>query len=499
MRLRYIIIVVWMIFCLIDPLFAKTNQTHSKHKRHARVHHRKSNYQSTAKAISVSPTPKIPVTYGDGQLASQLTAAINSVGGASTIAVYVKSMKSGDTLYSRNISQPLVPASTMKVLTAEAALLFLKSDYRFPTHLLTDAKSVKNGVLQGNLYIVLNGDPTLTFNDVLELMNNLQTQQIQAVSGNVYIDNTAYDQRFYGPGWVYKDKSYCYGAPISASIINHNCLPFKIALPKEGRNNRVGSAGRNRQPNCSLHLSSSLNGGFEIGGCMPGGKTEWIGSYVVTDVPEYNRALFKGVLNQLGVRVYGTVTFGTAPANLSMVGLHASKPLSELLTEMLKKSDNIIAGALFKKLGQLYTHRPGSWENGSFAVSQILSKRAGVDVTGLRILDGSGLSPDNLAKPSQMMQVLDFAFHHEIANDFISALPIAGVDGTLKHRMKNIIRKVRAKTGTISGVVSLAGYATAATGEPLAFVIMVNGNKGMTWRYKEMEDRIVTALARFKR
>jgi D-alanyl-D-alanine carboxypeptidase/D-alanyl-D-alanine-endopeptidase (penicillin-binding protein 4) len=251
---------------------------------------------------------------------------------------------------------------------------------------------------------------------------------------------------------------------------------------------------------CSLHLSSRLSGGLEIDGCMPSGQYAWGVSYVVTDVPEYNRALFQGVLNQLGVKVYGAVTFGTAPVDLSLMALHASKPLPDLINGMLKKSDNIIAGALFKKLGQLYTHRPGSWENGSVAVSQILSRHVGVNISGLRILDGSGLSSANLAKPEQMMQVLNFAYHHNATSDaFISALPIAGVDGTLKHRMGNIARKVRAKTGTISGVVTLAGYTVSAEKEPLAFVIMINGTKAMTWRYKELEDKIVTALTRYKR
>src|SRR5262249_49846280 len=140
-----------------------------------------------------------------------------------TIGVFVKSMRNAQSMYSHNSYQPLVPASTMKVLTAEAALLFLKPEYRFTTQLLTDAKSVKDGVLQGNLYIVLSGDPSLTYNDLLDLLLNLKTQQITGIAGNVYIDNTAYDQRFYGPNWEWKDKSYCYAAPISASIINHNC------------------------------------------------------------------------------------------------------------------------------------------------------------------------------------------------------------------------------------------------------------------------------------
>jgi D-alanyl-D-alanine carboxypeptidase/D-alanyl-D-alanine-endopeptidase (penicillin-binding protein 4) len=221
-------------------------------------------------------------------------------------------------------------------------------------------------------------------------------------------------------------------------------------------------------------------------------------SYVVTDVPEYNRALFKGILKQLNIKTRGVITFGYTPKHPSLIAYHDSEPLTELITEMLKKSDNVIAGALFKKVGQLYTSHPGSWANGSYAVSQILAKHAKMNPAGARILDGSGLSPSNLATPAQMMQVLDFAYHHPTNEAFISALPIAGVDGTLKHRMGNIARKVRAKTGTISGVVALVGYAVNADKDILAFVIMVNGNKGLTWKYKEMEDNIATALTKYK-
>ncbi len=228
-----------------------------------------------------------------------------------------------------------------------------------------------------------------------------------------------------------------------------------VGAPKdfypEIRNSIITTSGRSRA--CSVRLSTDES---EIGldGCIPRGHAWGIG-YVVTDIPDYNRALFKSVMSQQGINVYGRITFGSAPDDLSIVGTHTSKPLRGLINEMLKKSDNIIAGALFKKLGQLYTHQPGSWQNGSIAVTQILSKHAGVNIDGMRILDGSGLSADNLTTPSQMMQVLDFAYHHYgTSYEFISSLPIAGVDGTLKHRMGNIARKVRAKTGTISGVVS---------------------------------------------
>src|SRR4029079_16672030 len=96
--------------------------------------------------------------------------------------------------------------------------------------------------------------------------------------------------------------------------------------------------------------------------------------------------------------------------------------------------------------------------------------------------------------------VLSFVYRHPGTSEaFWDALPIAGVDGTLKNRLGNVARKVRAKTGTISGVVSLAGYVTTSDKEMLAFVILVNGNKGLTWKYRELEDKIVTALSQYKR
>lgn len=444
-----------------------------------------------------------PVTIqGSAQLATQITNIINSTKQGADVAVFVKSMKYNDALYARNAYLPMTPASTMKILTAEAALLFLGPDYRFSTQLLTDSKSINNGVLQGNLYVVFSGDPSLTYNDLSELLDALKDQHIRAIAGNVYIDNSAYDQRFYGPGWKEKDKRFAYAAPISASIINHNTLAFHLpsnrTLSATERDAMVTAP--TKQTACSIRVAADANSLLSIDGCMNKSMHSLGLSYVVTDIPEYNRALIRNALLQKGITIYRSVTFGSAPDNLSLVNSHASDPLRDIIREMLKKSDNVIAGALFKKMGQLYTRKPGSWENGSMAVSQILARQANVDISGMRILDGSGLSEQNLTTPAQLMQVLNFAYHNvRIGGDFIDALPIAGIDGTLKHRMGNITRKIRAKTGTISGVISLAGYATAKNNETLAFVIMINGQKGFGWRYRSMEDKIATALTRYQR
>ncbi|HLB58191.1 MAG TPA: D-alanyl-D-alanine carboxypeptidase/D-alanyl-D-alanine-endopeptidase, partial [Gammaproteobacteria bacterium] len=214
------------------------------------------------------------------------------------------------------------------------------------------------------------------------------------------------------------------------------------------------------------------------------------------------KSLLESLFKRFGIRVNGSIHAGIVPRNSSVLAIHESEPLETLINEMLKMSDNVIAGSIFKKMGEMYTKQPGSWENGSTAVKQILASRADVDTYDMRIIDGSGLSPNNEIKPVQMIQVLDFAYHNNSTNYvFISALPIAGVDGTLKHRLYNVARKVRAKTGTMaaSGVVSLAGYVVNKNKEPFAFVIIVNGRTGSAWRYREMEDKIITALSNYVR
>ena len=403
--------------------------------------------------------------HADKHLTNTLDRLIQLHAPRANIAVYVKSMRHGDILYAHRIYQPLKPASTLKILTAEAALLFLGPSYRFETQLLTDARVIRGGVLQGNLYVILSGDPTFTYADLTNLLFALQTRAIRTITGNLYIDETAYDKQFYGPGWKWRDKHFCYAAPISASIINRNCPAFRVTPTSQSRSIAI------------------LNGGA-----------------VVNDVAEYNRFLFKTALRQLAIDLQGRILFQSVAANAMVLNTHYSAPLATLINEMLKKSDNVIAGAIFKKIGQSYTQQPGSWQTGRVAVTRILNKTSLINTKGIKILDGSGLSPHNLTSSAQLMQALDFAYHHQLLQQtLITSLPISGIDGTLKHRMHAIARKIRAKTGTIAGVVALAGFAESKNKEPLAFVIMINGYKGWGARYKALEDKIATALTKYQR
>jgi D-alanyl-D-alanine carboxypeptidase/D-alanyl-D-alanine-endopeptidase (penicillin-binding protein 4) len=490
----------WIKLLILWTLIFFSCVAHAKHKK---IHH-----------VTLSKHLKPHVIIGSKALTEELNHIIGSMDNKANVGISIKSMTHGDTLYAKNDQALLTPASIMKIMTAETALLYLGSNYQFPTTLLTDASKMDNGIINGNVYLVHSGDPTLTYNDLIDLMLTLRFQQIQTITGNVYIDNTAYDQSNYGPGWEVNDKLNCFAAPINASIINHNCLslqivpgnaPGKLANIIESPRYYYGTVTndvitkRAHTRTCYVQLGIDENNTISLSGCIPKGKYTWGLSTTISDVMIYNKSLTKNLFQQYAIHVQGTVDAGTAPHHLSTIASHESKPLSVLIKEMLKMSDNIIAGSLFKKIGEHYTNQPGTWENGSVAVKKILHDKASVNTAELNIVDGSGLSRDNKIKAAQILQVLDYAYHDPSTNsEFISSLPIAGIDGTLKHRLYNVAKKVHAKTGTMQGVTALAGYVVNQN-ETIAFVIMVNEQHENIWQYREMEDKIVTALANYSR
>ena len=452
---------------------------------------------------------------GLSQLNNSINHALQKVSPNSKIGITIKSMKYGDSLYNRNEKALFVPASTLKILTAEAALLFLGPQYTFKTRMVTDARNPAASVLHGNLYLVNSGDPTLTYADLADLISTLKERGIKTITGNVFIDNSAYDDVTTGPGWLWNDKRFCYAAPISASIINHNCLSFHVnPASRSGSTAKVITDPHTYYANiqnsvvtraqasstCYVRVDGAQGGTIAISGCLAKGQGGAGVSSVINDIVQYNKTLLSDLLIRSGIMVHGTIAAGNVSGPTSELARHDSKPLQDLITDMLKMSDNIIAGSIFKKIGEEYYHRPGTWENGATAVEKILAQHTAVDIWRMNLIDGSGLSRYNQVTPAQMLKVLDYTFHNTATNHvFLAALPVAGIDGTLKRRMHNIAWRVRAKTGTMQGVVSLAGYALSAEREPLAFVIMVNSKYGSVWQYRQLEDSIMQALTHYSR
>ena len=414
MRHLAIFTTILTIFCLA---FMIPTEAKVKHHKYTRTHTR-----STTTTV---------VTSGPNTLAAEINRALARINPNAQVGIAIKSMKYGDSLYTKNDKNLFVPASTLKVFTAEAALLYLGGDYKFTTRFVTDAKTLNNGVLEGNVYLINSGDPTLTFYDIADLIAALKAQQINEISGNIYIDNTAYDQVTTGPGWLWNDTKNCYGAPISASIINHNCLSFRVTP-----SHSIGSAANvltdprayyanirnsvttraHSSKTCYVKLDGAEGGTISISGCLSKGNYGAGVSTVITNIMEYDKALLADLFSRYNIKVDGTIAAGNTVITTSELSRHESKPLSDLIISMLKKSDNVIAGSLFKKIGETYTHRQGTWENGGTSVSKILSQNADLDIWRINLIDGSGLSRYNQVTPNQLLQVLNFAYHNDKTN-----------------------------------------------------------------------------------
>ncbi|MBK5144238.1 serine-type D-Ala-D-Ala carboxypeptidase [Budviciaceae bacterium BWR-B9] len=387
--------------------------------------------------------------------------------------------------------QLTLPASTQKVVTALAALLQLGADYRFTTT-IEGSGSVSNGTLNGDLIVRFSGDPTLKSQQVRAMIQSLKQQGIRQVSGSLVIDTSVFASHDKAPGWSWNDMTQCFSAPPSAAIIDKNCFSVALQTAKqEGGiasvqvasyfpvqvSSQVRSYSRN-SPNarfCEFDVTAGENLRYTLTGCLTQQDKPITLSFAVQDGNEYAAQIVKNELRQAGIQIGNAIRYQTTRTGSGKVlAQNQSAPLHDLLKVMLKSSDNMIADTVFRTMGNKQYDLPGTWRSGSSAVRLVLRQQAGIDIGNTVIADGSGLSRHNLISADTMMQVLQYIARNDSQLDFISMLPTAGQDGTLRARSgfkeAGLEGKVSAKTGALQGVYNLAGFMTTASGEKVAFV-----------------------------
>jgi D-alanyl-D-alanine carboxypeptidase/D-alanyl-D-alanine-endopeptidase (penicillin-binding protein 4) len=431
----------------------------------------------------------------------------------SNVGVMVQSLNSGQVIYQRNADQLFMPASSLKVFTAAAALSYLGSSYRFQTKLYATASQPINGVLDGDVYFYFDGDPALMRQDLRAMLATLANSGVRVIRGNLYIDDTTFDQAQFGPGWMWDERNLCYAAPTSAISIDHNCFPLSIEASRNSYESAKVTTGPGYSfipivsklislnvaaDTCSMNLRSDGDNSFYLSGCVPPGSAQ---SFLVAvrNMRIYADGVMRNLLADSGIEVTGTIKYAALPESPrpTLLLVHNSAPLNSLVHFMLKKSDNLFADAIYKKLGAAAYSKAGTWKNGAHAVAAILSKNTGIDFSKIRLVDGCGLSREDLVTPRSLVRLVSYAYRDAAVHDsFLQALPIAGVDGHLQNRMASIRGRVRAKTGTMSGITSLAGYIFAANGQVYAFSIMVNNFLGSVHKYQQMEDEMCVAFYR---
>lgn len=390
----------------------------------------------------------------------------------------------------KNADKLFVPASTMKLLTAVAATAALGNEFRYQTKVFAKTP-IQDGKIDGDVYIVFSGDPTLTSLDIESLFAQLQQQGLALITGNIYLVGDQYELQ-HAPGRVWDDLGICYSAPVSSYVINENCFKAQF-IPKladdAGEVKIVGNEpviiesravfDKNLlQPICDLTLARLENNHFRLDGCYPGSKPLKL-NIAITDPARFAQDKLTQSVNRSNTKLGGQVLLSNQfPSQSLVIAQHQSEPLTELIATMLLKSDNLIADSLLKRLGQQIYGAPGTFSNGSAAMKLILTQQ-GVDLSSAHIVDGSGLSRYNLLSANQLAEVLALIKDKPAYSNILTSLPVAGESGTLRYRRgytnSTFKGKVTAKTGSMLGVSNVAGFIKDDDNISATFVILQNG------------------------
>ncbi len=439
--------------------------------------------------------------------------------------VLIKSLKTGETWYSMNAEKLFMPASNEKIPTAAAALVTLGPEFTFETYLNYEGE-IKDSTLEGNLVVYGNGDPTLytrLSNDPLGLFKawaaKLSSMGIKKINGNIIGDDNAFEDYPYGYGWTYDDLDAYYSAEINSLQLNENGVDLKIIPPlsKEGKLTVIPnlpssyyniedltSVGDTGKSNIRISRAFGTNT-IKLSGYVKAGSKEFEETPSLHNPTLFYVTVLKEELERNGIRVIGepkdcddVPDWKTSLHNLNLIDKHNSPLFRNIVAGLMKPSQNLYAETFTRVLGWKKTG-VGSFREGKKVVEDLL-KQFKVNPGTYAYMDGSGLSRYNYTSPEILVKILEGMRHHQYWNDWYNALPIAGVDGTLRGRMKGTAAEnnVHAKTGTISNVRGLSGYVTTAGGEELVFSFLVNSHLRSSYETEMITDEVLKMLAEFK-
>lgn len=381
----------------------------------------------------------------------------------------------------QSTNQYFPPASTLKIVTALAAKLELGDEFRFQTALTQS----------GNSYaLVFSGDPTLSSENIKQLLGNIKSTSSGLISGDIWLDNTAFTGYDKAVGWPWDIVGVCYSAPASAINIDGNCIQSSIYTEKDGTTRvyvpeqypvyvmtdaEAVSEQQQKSRYCDLELYPTQENHYQLSGCLAERAKPLPLKFAVQNTNLYAQRVVYRLLNQLGLQLKGEIKIGKMPKAGKVIATHQSEPLPVLLDTMLKDSDNLIADTLTKSIGRHYYQQAGSFNNGTEAIKEVISKQTGISLKDEQLVDGSGLSRNNRFQASSMFQILHYIWKHDKTLGLINLLPSSGESGTLQYRRsmreEMIKGRIKAKSGSLYGTHNMAGYGLDEKGKPSAVFI----------------------------
>jgi serine-type D-Ala-D-Ala carboxypeptidase/endopeptidase (penicillin-binding protein 4) len=473
------------------------------------------------------------------QLADAIDAQIDQPRFASSSwGIAITSLDTGRTLYAHDADRLLQPASTAKLYTAALVLDTLGTDYRIPTQLLATHPIVQ-GRLEGPLILRGMGDPTLGTPDANsdwadQLANQLAIDGVHEVQGDLIADDSYFSGPTTGSGWEARDLQSWFAVPAAALSVQENTVSLTVAPsaspgslaslvldPPEAVArvvNTLGTSAPRTRSDINLYRAPGDSTLYAFGNVAAQSAPQTF-KLAIADPAWFAGMQLREALARHGIRVDGRLRtrHWPEPENLGfdkaiVVAQVLSPPLMDVLTQGLKRSQNLYLQNLLQIAGvkaqadaeQNGDPAPGFLSSEAWGIRAMreLLDRIGIAPDASQIEEGTGLSRQDLATPEAMVRLLAWLANQPYAAQLRDALPDAGVDGTLEWRMRNspAVDNVHAKTGSMNHVRCLAGYVTTASGERLAFAIMLNNfvRDGDDPSPSRNLDAIVELLAAFQ-
>ena len=442
----------------------------------------------------VDPTLRMAWLRGklDGAIASRPL-----LGAKAKITVSVVDVETGKELYARDANQAMSLASNAKLLTAVAALGTLGGGFHWRTTVFIDQMALDEltGIVKGDLYVRGRGDPTLTISDLRGLATEIAGRGVRMVEGNLVIDTSYFDKNVEPPHFNEQPKERAhFRAPVASFGVGRSTFLVNVI------GNPDGTAKVWLEPSAGDHLkltkvevTSIVEGRtrlkvdikpkkdqleVEVVGQIKLADGHWWSRRRVDDPARFAAEVFREALRSRDIIIGKRIKFGSIPLTARPLVFHDSDPLSAIVREMNKSSDNYFAECVLKTMGaeSRATPAPATWADGQAAMQTYLAK-IGLPPGTYKSNNGSGLFSSTQVSAKQLVTLLRAAHaDYRIGPDLLASLPVGGMDGTLAKRWHGspAAGRVRAKTGTLQTVRTLAGYVGIDSARPLAFAILVN-------------------------
>ena len=409
-----------------------------------------------------------------------------------SVALYIHEIGADRPAVSHAAERPFNPASTMKLVTTYAALDLLGPAYAWTTDVYGGGP-IQGDTLAGPLIIKGYGDPKLTFENFWVLLRNVRARGVREIRGDLLLDRTYFATEDFDPSRFDGDPIRPYNTGPDALLVNFKAITVQFVPEAGGRVRLIAEpALETLQVINKVVLTDGACGDwvsrlkFEpqgtgdtarlvIAGNYPADCGERTRSFSLLNHRAYTGALFNQLWKDLGGSVTGVVRDGVVPRDARLLASARSPALSEVVRDINKYSNNVMARQLFLTLGAIHGGPPATLDKGAAAVRQWAAQK-GLSMPELVIDNGSGLSRTGRISARSMGEMLLDAFRSAVMPEFISSLPVVAADGTMKKRLANaqVAGQAHIKGGTLEGVRAIAGYVLDAYGRRVVVVFMVN-------------------------